>query len=179
MFLSPKAEFALGIRHDWARYFQEAAVPKNIACEGVRVPCMGPRPKCARVHVAQQKAAKKDQSDIGIADKNRVPASLGIEGLHSRPEVPGIRTAKGDDDGAHRNAVFFPARVERDVEEDGVTRHHNLHVASNDIARFIKKHHLDLDWACIRIANIDRVDRATWPLATPNMPVLRCGSGVG
>ena len=42
--------------------------------------------------------------------KNRVPAGLGIEDLHGRLEVLGIRTAKGGDDGAQLNPVFFPAR---------------------------------------------------------------------
>jgi hypothetical protein len=31
---------------------------------------------------------------FGILDKNRVPAGLGVEDLHGRLEVPGIRTAK-------------------------------------------------------------------------------------
>ena len=120
----------------------------------------------ARGSRALTKGARKDLSVaccsgasliLGVFDKNRVPAGLGIEDFHGRLEVLGIRTAKSGDDGAQLNPVFFPA-LEKEVEEDGLPRRDRLHVSTYHGAGPVEKHHLDLDRTYIRVANVDRVD---------------------
>ena len=143
VFLSPKAEIPFRTHHYYARFFsKKLPFTSNIST-------LPPNPRLSRNYSELYGFGRK---------KNRVPAGVGIEDLHGRLEVLGIRTAKDADDGAQLNPVFFPARIENEVEEDGLPRRDRLHVSAYHGSGRVEKHHLDLDRTYIRVANVDRVD---------------------
>ncbi len=49
--------------------FKQPPPRRTLPVGGVRVPCLGPGPKRARAHVAQQKAAKEDSQISGLSIK--------------------------------------------------------------------------------------------------------------
>jgi len=113
---------------------------------------------------------------IEIADEDGVPAGVGIKHLNGHLEIlVGLRRGYRADYSSELDPVRF---ADACVEEDRLAGSDCLHVAPNDRARFVEKHHLDLDRPCVWAAEVGRVNAGDLADGDANMPVLRCGCGL-
>src|SRR4029077_9714964 len=93
---------------------------------------------------------------IEIADEDGVPAGVGIKHLNGHLEILfGVRRRYRADYSSELDPVRF---ADACLEEDGLSRHNHLRVASYHGPGLVEKHHLDVDWPCVWAAEVDRVN---------------------